>query len=116
MSDVQVYEDAQANRIVVAPIGHFSAELSRRAIKEFLQLLGMKSVHYVGDCRYMEGYDTETRVAWQKVFGQVQKQILSFTFVGVRSPFVRMGITTMSLFIRTPMQIVDKLDGMRTLR
>ena len=110
-----VYKVEGTNRIVVAPIGHWTIDSARPAIDAFRGLLSEGPAHFVGDCRRMDGYDGEVRAAWQQTFLARRGQILSFTFVGVRSSFIRMGIAAMSLFVEAPMKTVAELDGLRAL-
>lgn len=108
-----VYHDISHNRIVVrAPRGYWKMDAAQAALADFSRLLGNKSVHFVGDCRYLEGYDREVRDAWQKLLLLHREQILSYTFVGVQSGFVRLGVAIMSVFVKKTMIQVQTLEGL----
>lgn len=109
-----VYYDASTNRLVVRPpTGQWTVDVAKANVAEFARLLGDKKVHFVGDCRYMDGYETATRDLWQHELLRAQKQIVSYTFVGVKSTLIRLGISTMSLFVKQGMTVVETLDGLR---
>jgi hypothetical protein len=108
-----VYLDAPRERLIVAPPEHWTGADAQLAIDATLSLLGDKRLHFVGDCRRMVSYQTDARVRWQRAFGQMRRQLRSVVFVGVRSPVIRLGIATMSLFSSIPMSVVPELEGLR---
>ncbi len=110
-----VYTDGARNRVVVVPPVRWTQQDAHEAIAEFTRQLGKESRHFIGDCRRMETYESGARIAWQMAFRTLAPQILSFTFVGVKSRIVRMGIATMSLVLTTPMKSVDQLEGLRPI-
>jgi hypothetical protein len=113
---VEVYRDDEHDRIVVAPLGHWTMATAQRAIAEFSRLLGNGTAHFVGDIRVMEGYESSVRKAWQETFFRAGKRILSYTFVGKSTPLVRMGVAAMSLYLRVPFRSVTVLAGLHPAR
>jgi hypothetical protein len=111
-SGVTIRWDGARELIIVAPRGHWTSETAKPGVQKFLDAVGRARVHFVGDCRLMTGYDHEVRVAWQNAFLAVRKQLSSVKFMGVSSPLVRMGITTMALVLGMDMKIVAELEGL----
>jgi hypothetical protein len=61
-SGVTVRWDGARERVIVAPRGHWTVETARPAVQKFLEAVGPRAVHFVGDCRLMTGYDHDVRV------------------------------------------------------
>jgi hypothetical protein len=83
-------------RTVQAAVATFHALATKRA--------GAFTI--IADLREMSGYETESRLAWQKVFYQHRQQVRSLVLVGARSALIRMGAATVGAFAGIPVRFV----------
>jgi hypothetical protein len=95
-------DDATRRAFIIAE-GFATEEKSQAAAKEFLGLLGGKTVDLVVDLGRMTGYTSGARRTWQECFYPVRRQLKRMLVVGTNVPaMVRMGATVVAAVIGVP--------------
>ena len=103
---------ASALGIVITCRGHDKDRTVGAAVQTFHDLAAQREGAFViiADLREMTGYETESRVAWQKAFFRHRKQIQGLVLVGARSALIRMGAAAVGAFAGIPVRFVATWD------
>jgi ActR/RegA family two-component response regulator len=95
--------------IVITCRGHDRTRSVHRAVADFDALAKAQSGSYavVADLREMEGYETESRQAWQEAFRKRRAEIRCLVLVGASSPLIRMGAAAVGAFAAIRVRFVS---------
>jgi hypothetical protein len=98
--------DKSTDRVTASFVGRLTAAEGVDSARAFVEALSGPPLAIAFDIREMTGYDSEARVAWQQAVAPKRSQILSLTVIGGH-PLVKIGATTLALFLRIPHRFVD---------
>ncbi len=103
--------------IVITCRGHDKTSSVDAAVRSFDELAKQRSAPFavIADLREMTGYETYSRIAWQKVFRTHRALMRRLVLVGARSAFVRMGAAVVGAFAGVPVRFVDSWKDVEQL-
>jgi hypothetical protein len=73
----------------------------------------LDSVRIIADLQAMTGYETSSRLAWQRAFFTHKKKVNKFVILGAKSALIRMGATAVGVFAGMQITIVSSWDELR---
>lgn len=97
--------------IVVTCRGHDRSGTLEPALAEFRALAATRSEFtMIADLREMTGYETESRVQWQRTLREYRSSVKRLVLVGARSALIRMGAAAVGAFAAVPVTFLEDWD------
>lgn len=94
--------------IVITCRGHDKERAVQTAVDKFEELVtkrpGLFAIYV--DLREMNGYESDSRRAWQTALARHRVRIDGLVLVGARSPIIRMGAAAVGAFAGIPVRFV----------
>lgn len=100
-------------RIWISFTGHLTGPDGRRSADEVRTALAKQPRELVLDVREMSGYESAARQAWMDKLYPMRARLLAINVIG-GSTLVKMGASTIALFLRVKYRYVDRPEALQT--